>query len=144
MTLGEQYTPGDIEPPPRLVARTTGAGGGWVEAPDGTTTEWNAAPLPGPPVDTYGAGDCFAAGLTYGLAEGRTAYGSRRDRRPVWGGVRDGPRAVQASAQGRRLTPPVKPETRPAPSALSLRDGAAAEGSSAVGAAPGPRRATAR
>jgi ribokinase len=69
---GEQYTPGDIEPPPRLVARTTGAGGGSVEAPDGTTTPWNAAPLPGPPVDTYGAGDCFAGGLTYGLADGRT------------------------------------------------------------------------
>src|SRR5437763_978981 len=29
-----------------------------------------AAPLPGPAVDTYGAGDSFAAGLTYGLAAG--------------------------------------------------------------------------
>jgi len=66
--VGERYTPGDIEPPPRLVARTAGAGGGWVEAPDGTRTEWTAAPLPGPPVDAYGAGDSFAAGLTYGLA----------------------------------------------------------------------------
>ena len=68
--VGERYTPGDIEPPPRLVARTAGAGGGWVEAPDGTRTEWTAAPLPGPPVDAYGAGDSFAAGLTYGLAVG--------------------------------------------------------------------------
>ena len=67
---GERYTPGDIEPPPRLVARTAGAGGGWVEAPDGTRSEWTAAPLPGPPVDAYGAGDSFAAGLTYGLAVG--------------------------------------------------------------------------
>jgi ribokinase len=67
---GERYTPGDIEPPPRLVARTAGAGGGWLEAPDGTRTEWTAAPLPGPPVDAYGAGDSFAAGLTYGLAVG--------------------------------------------------------------------------
>jgi ribokinase len=69
---GEQHKPGDIEPPPALVARTAGAEGGWIEATDGTTTGWNAAPLPGPPVDTYGAGDCFAAGVTYGLAAGRS------------------------------------------------------------------------
>jgi ribokinase len=69
---GERYTPGDIEPPPRLVARTAGAGGGRLEAPDGSTSPWRAAPLPGPPIDTYGAGDCFAAGLTFGLAEGRS------------------------------------------------------------------------
>jgi ribokinase len=70
--VGERYTPGDIQPPPRLVARTAGALGGWVEAADGTRTEWTAAPLPGPPVDAYGAGDSFAAGLTYGLAAGRS------------------------------------------------------------------------
>ena len=29
-------------------------------------------PLPGPIVDAYGAGDSFAAGLTYGLAAGMT------------------------------------------------------------------------
>jgi ribokinase len=68
---GERYAPGDIEPPPRLVARTAGAAGGTVEAADGSALAWTAAPLPGPPVDTYGAGDCFAAGLTFGLAEGR-------------------------------------------------------------------------
>ena len=70
--VGERYTPGDIEPPPHLVARTAGARGGWVEAPDGTRTEWTAAPLSGPPVDAYGAGDSFAAGLTYGLAVGNS------------------------------------------------------------------------
>jgi ribokinase len=70
--VGERYTPGDIDPPPRLVARTAGAAGGWVEAVDGARTQWTAAPLPGPPVDAYGAGDCFAAGLTYGLAAGRS------------------------------------------------------------------------
>jgi ribokinase len=68
---GERYAPGDIEPPPRLVARTAGTAGGAVEAPDGSTTAWTAAPLPGPPVDAYGAGDCFAAGLTFGLADAR-------------------------------------------------------------------------
>jgi ribokinase len=70
--VGERYTPGDIEPPPRLVARTDGAAGGSLETADGVTTHWEAAPLPGPAVDTYGAGDCFAAGLTYGLADGRS------------------------------------------------------------------------
>jgi ribokinase len=70
--VGERYTHGDIEPPPHLVAWTAGAAGGWVEAPDGTRTDWTAAPLPGPPVDAYGAGDSFAAGLTYGLAAGRS------------------------------------------------------------------------
>jgi ribokinase len=69
---GERYTSGDIQPPPHLVARTAGAAGGWVEEPDGRRTEWTAAPLPGPPVDAYGAGDSFAAGLTYGLAAGRS------------------------------------------------------------------------
>jgi ribokinase len=68
---GERYTPGDIEPPPRFVARTAGAAGGRLEKPDGSTSAWRAAPLPGPLVDAYGAGDCFAAGLTFGLAEGR-------------------------------------------------------------------------
>jgi ribokinase len=99
---GEQYAPGDIEPPPRLVARTTGVGGGWVEAPDGSITEWNAAPLPGPPVDTYGAGDCFAAGLTFGLAEGRAtaeavAIGARCGAACVTG---RGPYAGQLRANG--------------------------------------------
>jgi ribokinase len=69
---GERYRAGEIQPPPLLVARTDGAAGGSLETADGVTTHWEAAPLPGPAVDTYGAGDCFAAGLTYGLAEGRS------------------------------------------------------------------------
>jgi ribokinase len=68
----ERYTPGTIDPPPLLVARTAGADGGTVLMPDGSTAQWAAAPLPGPPVDAYGAGDSFAAGLTYGLGDGRS------------------------------------------------------------------------
>ncbi len=68
---GERYVTGGIQPSPRLIARTDGASGGSLEEADGTTAHWQAAPLPGPPLDTYGAGDCFAAGLTYGLADGR-------------------------------------------------------------------------
>lgn len=69
---GERYEAGAIEPPPRLIARTDGAAGGSLEDAEGTSSHWEAAPLPGLPVDTYGAGDSFAAGLTYGLADGRS------------------------------------------------------------------------
>ena len=61
---GEAYAPGDLDPPPRVRVATLGAAGGVIE-PGGP---FAAPPLPGPVVDTYGAGDSFAAGLTYGLA----------------------------------------------------------------------------
>jgi ribokinase len=67
---GERYDPAELDPAPRLVVRTDGAAGGDLLAADGTSTRWAAAALPGPPVDSYGAGDSFAAGLAYGLAEG--------------------------------------------------------------------------
>jgi ribokinase len=70
---GERYTDGDIEPRPLLVVRTTGAAGGTFVAADGAEGKWAAAPLRAPPVDAYGAGDSFAAGLTYGLGMGRSA-----------------------------------------------------------------------
>jgi ribokinase len=67
---GERYEPGQLKPPPRLVALTAGAAGGELIAADGTRERWSAAPLPGAPVDAYGAGDSFAAGLTFGLGAG--------------------------------------------------------------------------
>jgi ribokinase len=69
---GERYEPGDIDPEPRAVVRTAGASGGSLTFRDGRSSHWEAAPLPGPPVDAYGAGDSFAGGLTYGLAAGRS------------------------------------------------------------------------
>ena len=79
---GERYAAGDLEPEPQLVARSEGGNGGSLTRRDGKVSRWAAAPLPGPPVDSYGAGDSFAAGLTYGLAEGlgpdaATALGAR-------------------------------------------------------------------
>src|SRR5438309_9299170 len=64
---GERFEPGDLDPPPRTVVTTSGALGGWVR-PGGP---FRAAPLPGPVEDAYGCGDCFAAGIAYGLGDGR-------------------------------------------------------------------------
>jgi ribokinase len=66
----EAYRRGDLDPPPRLVVRTEGADGGTYEADDGRSGRYPATPLPGPIVDSYGCGDSFAAGLTFGLAAG--------------------------------------------------------------------------
>ncbi|MBV9819660.1 MAG: hypothetical protein JOZ07_15105 [Solirubrobacterales bacterium] len=45
-----------------------GEGGHWSGAAG--SGRWRAAPLPGPARDSYGAGDAFAAGFTFGLARG--------------------------------------------------------------------------
>jgi ribokinase len=62
----ESYHAGDIDPEPRLVVTTSGALGGWAQ-PGGP---YSAAPLPPLTVDSYGAGDCFAAGLAFALGAG--------------------------------------------------------------------------
>jgi ribokinase len=69
---GERYAAGELDPSPAFVVRTAGASGGEVTAANGRTSRWKAAPLPGPMVDSYGAGDSFAAGLTYALGERRS------------------------------------------------------------------------
>jgi ribokinase len=55
---------------PKLLVRTDGANGGAYETAEGRSGTYRAAPLPGPLVDTYGGGDSFAAGLTFGLGAG--------------------------------------------------------------------------
>jgi ribokinase len=64
----EAYEPGDLEPVPRLVVRTEGSRGGSYEPGGG---RWEAASIPAPVRDSYGAGDSFAAHLTYALADVR-------------------------------------------------------------------------
>jgi ribokinase len=62
----ERFRGGELEPPPKLVVTTSGALGGWAR-PGGPYT---AASPPGEVVDAYGAGDSFAAGLTFALGSG--------------------------------------------------------------------------
>lgn len=63
---GEVYRPGDLDPAPHLVVTTAGGLGGWMQ-PGGP---FRPSPLPGTVSDTYGAGDSFAAGLTFAFARG--------------------------------------------------------------------------
>ena len=63
---GERYEPDSLDPQPKLVVATSSHLGGWAQ-PGGP---FAAAEKPGPVVDSYGAGDCFAAGLTFALARG--------------------------------------------------------------------------
>jgi ribokinase len=53
-----------------LVVLTEGARGGSYRTRSGESGRWSAVAPPGEPVDSYGCGDSFAAGLTYGLGAG--------------------------------------------------------------------------
>jgi ribokinase len=66
----------ELQPRPGLLVATRGVQGGRYQTGDGKTGSWKAAPLPGPIADSYGAGDSFAAALTYGLAAGETVDSS--------------------------------------------------------------------
>jgi ribokinase len=60
-----------LSPHARLMVATEGGDGGrWWGESEG---RWTAAPPPGPIRDSYGCGDSFAAGFTYGLATGKSA-----------------------------------------------------------------------
>ena len=66
----EAYRDGDLVPAPRLVVRTLGERGGYFVPSGGARQSYAAVPatVRG---DTYGAGDTFAAALTYALGERR-------------------------------------------------------------------------
>jgi ribokinase len=86
----------DLDPPPRLVVSTEGEEGGEWTGAEGRTGHFEAAPLPAKPADSYGAGDCFAACVTFALGEGKpvdealsfgAACGAEAMTRPGgWGG----------------------------------------------------------
>jgi len=67
---GERTRSTELQPSPSIVVATDGERGGRWTAGEGREGVYEAVPLPGPAVDAYGAGDSFAAGLTYGLAAG--------------------------------------------------------------------------
>jgi ribokinase len=78
----EAVDPDRLPVQPGAIVWTEGAHGGHYRLADGTEGRWDPAPVPGPPVDSYGCGDSFAAGLTTGLArgldlEGALALGAR-------------------------------------------------------------------
>jgi ribokinase len=66
----EAIDPASFARPPRLIVRTESVLGGSYETDDGRTGRYDAVPPPGPVIDTYGAGDSFAAGLTFALGAG--------------------------------------------------------------------------
>jgi ribokinase len=73
---GEQIDAARLDPHPRYIVRTRGKDGGDWEGAGGERGAWGASEVPGEPVDAYGCGDSFAAGLTYGLAAGMTLAGA--------------------------------------------------------------------
>jgi ribokinase len=66
----EIYEPGDLAPAPNLVVRTEGERGGTYVTGD-KVYKFDPAPVAGPIVDRYGAGDSFAGCLTYALGVSR-------------------------------------------------------------------------
>lgn len=66
----EAFDPDAFKAPPHLVVRTESARGGRYETNDGRSGTYEPVAPPGPVVDTYGAGDSFAAGLTFALGAG--------------------------------------------------------------------------
>ena len=64
---GEQQAEEHFDQAPDIVVSTAGKEGGEWVSEDRTSGRFKAAELPGPPQDAYGAGDSFAAGLTFGL-----------------------------------------------------------------------------
>jgi len=66
----EAFDPDALAHPPDLIVRTEGRRGGRYETSDGRSRSYEAVAPPGPVVDTYGAGDSFAAGLAFALGSG--------------------------------------------------------------------------
>jgi ribokinase len=68
---GEAYALGDLDPLPAVVVATEGGDGGSFETAAGKRGRFRAVPIDAPLADAYGAGDSFAAALTWALGERR-------------------------------------------------------------------------
>jgi ribokinase len=66
----ELHEAADAQGEAGLVVWTEGKDGGRYRQSSGASGRWEAVAPPGEPVDSYGCGDSFAAGLTYGLGVG--------------------------------------------------------------------------
>jgi ribokinase len=66
----ERHQAERVQAEAKLVVFTEGARGGAYRERSGSAGTWTAAQPPAAPVDSYGCGDSFAAGLTYGLGAG--------------------------------------------------------------------------
>jgi len=66
----EAFDPDALKEAPHFVVRTESVRGGRYETSDGRSGTYDPVAPPGPVVDTYGAGDSFAAGLTFALGAG--------------------------------------------------------------------------
>jgi ribokinase len=71
----EGYTPGLLDPEPRMIVSTMGREGGTYVV-GGEDETFQAVDLSGPVVDAYGAGDSFAAGLAFALGRGHSPAGA--------------------------------------------------------------------
>jgi ribokinase len=68
--LAEQVDDGSLPWRPPLLVRTQGRSGGRYETSSGASGRYDPVDLPkAPDADAYGAGDSFAGGLTYALAQ---------------------------------------------------------------------------
>jgi ribokinase len=66
----------DAQDEAAIVVFTEGNRGGSFRERSGASGRWAAVPPPGEPVDSYGCGDSFAAGLTFGLGAGLDTAGA--------------------------------------------------------------------
>jgi ribokinase len=66
----ERHAAARAEGEAAVVVLTDGARGGSYRSRSGESGTWQSVEPPGEPVDAYGCGDSFAAGLTYGLGAG--------------------------------------------------------------------------
>lgn len=88
--VSERYLAGDLDPEPSLVVRTEGDRGGTFSVKGDDLVAYPPVPAPGPVIDRYGAGDSFAAGLTYAVgmgwdAEAAVAFAARCGAHAVTG-----------------------------------------------------------